>query len=444
MDTAYSAEIINKFGNMNLRNKPRSKEPEYGKLTPEQILDVHRPLHERPKTAQFVPAICNFQTARKMAQENLEHQPLPDAVMDIAFRKAQVAGSSNPGAALEVGPYATGVGCKNYKAGPTKCTKYRVYRPKTCGVIPKPLSASGMNERIPDFKKPKKTGAMDLAIGWDYRTKHEPHKGIYMDGSKPSVAPPIFEVVEPPRDLTLPNVVHSGGVFSNTLGEEDFFDRDVIRQHDEYTKNYNLENRCKCNGSSKPKSARSNKSAKSNRSERQKSPNERSKETQESAELPDLSEHVNPNSPLMMHMVEHEMMMPNSRQRSPSDKQKDNKIPRLCHNTQPDEITYKVQHEFRCAFKAGIPQSNSSGTVASFDSGISNCSKKNESKKLIVPKPRDPYSKKNYIIDSLVPPFAFWKKGSGYPDYWRLVSVYQHAYKPAEKRKYPLLKTVYQ
>lgn len=102
MDTAYSAEIINKFSNMNLQNKPQ-----YGMLTPEQISDAHKPLDIRPQSS-FIPAICNFQTARKMAQENLEHQPLPDAVMDIAFRKAQVAGSANPGIALEVGPYATG------------------------------------------------------------------------------------------------------------------------------------------------------------------------------------------------------------------------------------------------------------------------------------------------------------------------------------------------
>lgn len=443
MDTAYSAEIINKFNSMNLRPKTRN-EPEYGKLTPEQILDITRPPinNHRPKSS-FIPAICNFETARKMAQENLEHQPLPDAVMDIAFRKAQVAGSANPGAALEVGPYATGVGCKNYKAGPTKCTKYRVYRPKTCGVIPKPLSASGMNERIPDFKKREKVGAMDLAIGWDYRTKREPRRAIYMDGSKPSVAPPIFEVVEPPKELNLPNVVHTGGVFSNTLGEEDFFDRDIIRQHEEYAKNYNSANRCKCNGSANSK--KSNKSAKAERLERSKNGNGSEDHNKaDGADLPDLAHQRTKGSPNLAQLTDQEIRSQSSRQRSPADKHKDNKIPRLCHNAPSDEVTYKVQHEFRCAFKAGIPQSNSSGTVASFDSGISNCSQKNEPKKLTIPKPREPYSKKNYIIDTLAPPFAFWKKGSGYPDYWRLVSVYQHAYKPAEKRKYPLLKTVYQ
>ncbi|EDS38116.1 conserved hypothetical protein [Culex quinquefasciatus] len=438
MDTAYSAEIINKFSNMNLQNKPQ-----YGMLTPEQISDAHKPLDIRPQSS-FIPAICNFQTARKMAQENLEHQPLPDAVMDIAFRKAQVAGSANPGIALEVGPYATGVGSKNYKAGPTKCTKYRVYRPKTCGVIPKPLSASGIKEIVPEFKKRSKVGAMDLAIGWDYRTKQEPRRALYMDGSKASVAPPIFEVVEAPKELNLPNVVHSGGVFSNTLGEEDFFDRDIIRQHDEYTKNYTLANRCKCNKNDKPKTPTSgNKQAKSPRPEAQSDENV-ANALPEMAELPELVPQRSKSTPNMTQLLDQEVNMPSSRQRSPNEKQRDNKIPRLCHSNQDDEFTYKVQHEFRCAFKAGIPQSNSSGTVASFDSGIGNCLPKNEPKKLTVPRPRDPYTKKNYIINTLAPPFAFWKKGSGYPDYWRLVSVYQHAYKPADKRKYPLIKTVYQ
>ncbi|XP_055620984.1 uncharacterized protein LOC129765122 isoform X2 [Toxorhynchites rutilus septentrionalis] len=284
MDTAYSAEIINKFTNMNLRNRSQGFES-----NTQNIFNSHR--QDRPKTA-FVPAIGNFQTARKMAQENLEHQPLPDAVMDIAFRKAQVAGSANPGFALEVGPYATGVGCKNYKAGPTKCTKYRVYRPKTCGVIPKPLSASGLNQKPLDLKEREKNGAMDLAIGWDYRPKHDPHRTIYMDGSKPSVAPPIFEVVEPPKDLNLPNVVHTGGVFSNTLGEGDFFNRDIIRQHDEYTKTYNLANRCKCNGSAK--SAKSAKNIRPASSDNMKDPKSGNSGEEIDApfadELPDLKQ----------------------------------------------------------------------------------------------------------------------------------------------------------
>lgn len=63
---------------------------------------------ERNVPEPIVPAFCNFLTARKMAQENLEHQPLPDAIMDLAFRKLQAQGALNPGLALDVVPIATG------------------------------------------------------------------------------------------------------------------------------------------------------------------------------------------------------------------------------------------------------------------------------------------------------------------------------------------------
>lgn len=59
-------------------------------------------------TVPLIPAYCNFQTARKMAQENLEHQPLPDSIMDRAFRKMQAQGIVNPELALDVEPIATG------------------------------------------------------------------------------------------------------------------------------------------------------------------------------------------------------------------------------------------------------------------------------------------------------------------------------------------------
>uniref|UniRef100_A0A182SFT5 DUF4812 domain-containing protein n=1 Tax=Anopheles maculatus TaxID=74869 RepID=A0A182SFT5_9DIPT len=196
----------------------------------------------------------------------------------------------------------------------------------------------------------KKVGAMDLAIGWEFRTKHEPRSQTYMDGSKPSVAPPIFEVVEPAKDLNLP-----AGGSANSIER---------KMHEAAAKH---------------------------------------------AE----------------------------------------RIERFCHKFAPEEFPYNFHQEYRCAFKAGIPQSNVSGTLSSFDTGPNGNGhqrKPADYKKLLhIPKPREPYTKKNYVIDTLAPPFAFWKKGSGYPDYWRLISVYQQAYnKPIEKRKYPLLKTVYQ
>uniref|UniRef100_A0A182WS17 DUF4812 domain-containing protein n=1 Tax=Anopheles quadriannulatus TaxID=34691 RepID=A0A182WS17_ANOQN len=470
MNGTHSPDMISRFRDLKLLESgegPRPEPAQHGEPT------HHR--HQRSFTSQsaatksqFIPAICNFQTARKMAQENLEHQPLPDAVIDIAFRKAQAAGFPNPGMELSVGPYATGVGCKNYKAGPTKCTKYRVYRPKTCGVIPKVPSALDTPERPESMRVKKKVGAMDLAIGWEFRTKHEPRSQTYMDGSKPSVAPPIFEVVEPAKDLNLPAVVHAGGVFSNTLGEEDFFDRDVIRQHKRLVRP--TSNRCKCGNSSARSSKSPNAAARQQQQQRKNGSGRQDRQQdlqqqhlQKHHDEPTTMEINNNNLPAVrgsarshgssqgkeIAELQRHGGSANSMERKLHDAAAKHaeRIERFCHKFAPEEFPYSFHQEYRCAFKAGIPQSNVSGTLSSFDTGPNGTQRKpaNYKKLLHIPKPREPYTKKNYVIDTLAPPFAFWKKGSGYPDYWRLISVYQQAYnKPIEKRKYPLLKTVYQ
>lgn len=61
----------------------------------------------------FIPAYCNFETARMMSQDNLRHQPLPDAVVDTAFRTMQVNGEPYPGLALDVLPITTGESNRN-------------------------------------------------------------------------------------------------------------------------------------------------------------------------------------------------------------------------------------------------------------------------------------------------------------------------------------------
>lgn len=148
--------------------------------------EMTREVTEKPgerNTTPIIPAFCNFQVARKMHAENLEHQPLPDSIMDRAYRKLQAQGFANPELALDVFPMATGkitfksnhlakyilpfilgVGVKTYMAGPTHCTKLKVYRPKTCGVVPKPLDKSKYNCRPHTSGGKEKMGPMDLAI----------------------------------------------------------------------------------------------------------------------------------------------------------------------------------------------------------------------------------------------------------------------------------------
>lgn len=96
-----------------------------------------------------------------------------------------------------------------------------------------------------------------------------------------------------------------------------------------------------------------------------------------------------------------------------------------------------IKNEYKAAFKAGNPNSVSSDSKNEYSSN----STKNSVK---IPKMRDPFSKKSYAIPTLHPPFNRWNDTSGYPEHWRLASVYQHAYKPPNPKRRPLLPAVYQ
>lgn len=67
-----------------------------------------KPTERDPTYSILIPAYCNFAVAKKMAQENLEHQPLPDTVMDKAYRKSLAMGAENPGLSLDMLPRVTG------------------------------------------------------------------------------------------------------------------------------------------------------------------------------------------------------------------------------------------------------------------------------------------------------------------------------------------------
>ncbi|CAF4842586.1 unnamed protein product [Pieris macdunnoughi] len=96
-------------------------------------------------------------------------------------------------------------------------------------------------------------------------------------------------------------------------------------------------------------------------------------------------------------------------------------------------IHQKTKEDYKFAFKAGNPNS-----IQSTNS--------NDSKGVKMPKMRHPYTKKSYTIPTLAPPFSIWRdaNATGYPEHWRLASVYQHAYKPPEQRRKPLINSVYQ
>ncbi|XP_030378789.1 uncharacterized protein LOC115627296 [Scaptodrosophila lebanonensis] len=443
------------------------------------------PLHsitEKPNErcpSPVVPAYANFELAKRMHQDNLDHQPLPDCVADLAFRKAQISGGHG-GLALDIDPIATGVGVKTHNAGPTHCTKLRVYRPKTGGgVVPK--AYVGDTFRGIGSAPTKKMGPMDLAICWDYKPANptdEPRPSRHIDGSNESAGPAVFTCVKTPREENMGDLGRSAGIFTNTLGEADFFDKDILRRKTDFGgRHIERENNCACDYGPPPPRARSV-SRDSSASHCRRGigsggggggggvgvggcgmPNRLAKQYQSSPMLTDKTyqalreKYLGPDTgtggcdggALLDH---------GCRPAGPACKRDALSLlrrptRRLCHKVAPAPAqkccqTSPFSHcmTSKAAFRVGVPKHNAVGDFV----GANDACGASGSRVLVVPRPRNPYSKKNYDIDTLVPPFRSQGGGAGqggYPEHWRLASVYQHAYKPMEQRRRPLLQTVY-
>ncbi|CAO1381196.1 unnamed protein product [Diamesa hyperborea] len=425
-------------------------------LEPIQSPDISQPsksssrklLEARAKTA-FAAAYYNFQTARKMAQENLDHQPLPDAILDKGFLTLQGQGDPNPGLGLDVQPISTGIGYKGYKVGATQCTKLKVYRPKTCGVIPKHLDKSTMHDDQP-IKLDPKIGQMDLAIGWEYRPRksREPKLPKHIDGSNDPV-PGIFTLVKPiPQKENLLQFERAEGVFHNTQGEIDFFDRDLILKRKDYLNKYEKERDCTCgtsvasfqnvpgsesiNRKNRPKTTKSDSMLfvkdGSGRLRCKSSPNlsmiaNPTDKLQEHPVSITASDIANANRKIPVHQLPKETNEQKKAVRQP--RYAHQTIPRMCHQMRQD-YEKMMKKYFLTQELMKLDENNNCPAISA--------PVQTKQKPVVyIPRPKQPYKKKNYHIDSLAPPFSSWTGLAGqseYPNHWRLASIYQHAYKP--------------
>lgn len=424
----------------------------------------------------YVNVSQNFHFAKRMHVGNLEHQPLPDTLGYRNLTKIAEHRDSD----IIVKPYA--IGWKGYGAsGPTCCTKMRVHRPKTCD--------NKKTEAEKDVKRPstsapdlggqykKPMSLMDLAICWDFRPddpKREPRPPKHIDGSNGSKAPAVFTMVHTPKEEDFePPPSHTMPIFHQNRVIEDvgrhpvpYFEKDMSKEKRrdscdvQYCPQHNMERDEKGSKSSSRKS--SGQSAKKTQCDGIHgcgTPSETSRKSSRDDTRPEKLQPIkdawnstdkNKNNKYDINRNRHSLesyektplAQGKLHQSSPNDSQ-------LSRRSKESESTNskhkncipcneKVHHEakqkedYKFAFKAGNP--NSVQSVSSTDS-----------KGVKIPKMRHPYSKKTYSIPTLTPPFSIWRDtAGGYPEHWRLASVYQHAYKPPEQRRKPLINSVYQ
>lgn len=428
---------------------------------------------ETPKLP-YVNVSQNFNFAKKMHVGNLEHQPLPDT---LGYRNLTKIGEHRDSDII-VKPYA--IGWKGYGAsGPTCCTKMRVHRPKTCDVKKgdgdkdrdKRPSTSGPN--LGDSKKP--LSLMDLAICWDFRPddpKQEPRPPKHIDGSNGSKAPAVFTMVHTPKEEALDDMPgHTNPIFNqHRLGDDmgrhpvPYFEKDMTKDKRrnscdvQHCPQHNVPSEKSSKSSSRKSSAHSAKKPEcdgihgcgtpsdgSRRSSRDKRP-EKLLPIKDAWNVKTKNVDVNGNHRHSLESYEKTPLAqgklhqssPNESQisrRSPKDSDSSNsrhKTCLKCYEKLPPEN--KQKEEYKLAFKAGNPNS------------VNSVSGSTDSKGVKMPKMRHPYTKKSYSIPTLAPPFSIWREAnaSGYPEHWRLASVYQHAYKPPEQRRKPLIESVYQ
>lgn len=444
----------------------------------------------KKSTTPKLPAVNvtqNFHFAKKMHVGNLEHQPLPDTLGYRGMTKIAEHRDSD----IIVKPYA--IGWKGFGAsGPTCCTKMRVHRPKTCD----PKKAEGEK----DSKRPSTSGPdlggqytkamslMDLAICWDFRPdnpKGEPRPPKHIDGSNGSKAPAVFTMVHTPKVETFeqvvpahPNPIFNQNQYANEVGHHPvpYFEKDMSKEkrkdscdvqycpqhnnNDRVSRSVSSSRRNSGQSVSKPQcdgihgcgtpSETSRKSGREQNTRPDKlqpikqawSGNEKAKDNEV------RNQHHGRNS--LESYEKTPLAQGKLHQSSPSESHLSRRSTKESVSTNNNTIKHKhciscngaktcpeAKHkeDYKFAFKAGNPNSvQSSGSHTT------------DSKGFKIPKMRHPYSKKSYTIPTLAPPFSIWKdaNATGYPEHWRLASVYQHAYKPPEQRRKPLISGVFQ
>lgn len=291
-----------------------------------------------------------FKIARKFHDVNLQHQPLPDKVDDLAFKNFRLYHA------------------KQLSKSTPDLTNDIEFRGK-----PKSRKIHASIQYGPNLGCKIPTTNMDLAICWEapIDPSYEPAKTVHIDGSDGGPAPAIFALVQhekaDEKQYKTP-VERFKSKFSNVRGQ---YNPAVYQQN--YTFNKSTHH------SSKDKEAR-----------------------KFNDDICDNFDSLRINSGLSM----------NIQGKSYQPHRSDNY--RACNCK--DDSSKKLR---RPIFSA-----------PAYRDGL-NYRRNRLATQVMIPRPRTPYAKRNFCIDTLAPPFSIVEgsRDSDYPEHWRLASVYQQSYR---------------
>lgn len=293
-----------------------------------------------------------------------------------------------------------------------------------------------------------------LAIRWDYRPKNrEPKLPKHIDGSN-DIVPAVFTLVQQvPQIENDMQFERAEGVFHNTQGEIDFFDRDLILKRKDYQKKYEKGRDCTC-GTDVASFANVPGSESVTRKNRPKTTKSdtilytSSGHSRRCKSSPNVSmiavRNTEPGS--ITTAVEVSRTIPvNQLPKQTNEQMKVTKVSKYANQTVP-RLCHQMRHDYERMMKKYFLANE----MMKLDEN-NNCPMINETapatrtKVVYVPRPKQPYKKKNYVINSLTPPFSSWiGRGDEFPNHLRLTSIYQQAYKakPIESRKRPFLQAI--
>lgn len=396
-------------------------------LRPPKIQHTHRPV-EMPTCRD------NFAIAKKFHTENLEHQPLPDRVDDRVFTNL------NFGRAKSCGSLPS---CKSYR-------KYQEITPKVFQRRPRNQALNQLYGPVLGCKVPQTR--MDLAICWDAPVDptYEPRRPVHIDGSDGGPAPGIFTLVQHPVGPSGSEIYSPDGFYRPRAASADpmKFERLVKAP------NRHSEELCKraYPRISSPSEARESISRHSPSEDdsvarnRMKLLTRYKTEAEEEIEAANSRDLLAPKESkchlckgfgdIRISEAEHDLAKryTSSPELAPRrDKRKHATYLRNCtaceHRSKEEEKEAR-KHNQRLALHSAAPRL---GPDDPRRNGLPNT--------LNVPRPKTPFAKRSFCIDTLTPPFSVVKgcRDADYPEHWRLTSVYQQSYRPPRNHRPSLL-----